>query len=154
MKTGYWLLTTAFLIATSVANAQTLADTINASNKAFMDAYNAKDAKTLSELYTQEAIAFPPNMSRVKGRENIAKLWQGAMDAGVTDLKLICDEVAENGDNGFDTGTYSIKVPMKDGKMAADGTPTEITGKYVVVWMKEGGAWKLHRDIWNDDPAK
>jgi ketosteroid isomerase-like protein len=154
MKTGYWLLTTAFLVATSVANAQTLTDTVNATNKAFMDAYNGKDSKAVSELYTKDATAFPPNMVRVKGRENIAKLWQGAMDAGMTDLKLICDEVKENGDSGYDTGTYSIKVPMKDGKMAADGTPTEVTGKYVVVWMKEDGAWKLHRDIWNDDPAK
>lgn len=77
-----------------------------------------------------------------------------AIDPGLTDLKLICDEVGENGDNGYDTGTYSVKVPIKEGKMAAGGTPTEVTGKYVVVWMKEDGAWKLHRDIWNDDPAK
>jgi ketosteroid isomerase-like protein len=23
------------------------------------------------------------------------------------------------------------------------------TGKYVVVWKKIGGQWRLHRDIWN-----
>ena len=154
MKTCYFLLSAVFLVVASVANAQTLTDTINATNQAFMDAYNGKDAKAVAELYTKDAIVFPPNMVRVKGRENIAKLWQGAMDVGMTDRKLICDEVAENGDNGYDSGTYTLKIPMKDGKMAADGTPTEITGKCLVVWVKEDGAWKLHRDIWNDDPVK
>jgi ketosteroid isomerase-like protein len=26
-------------------------------------------------------------------------------------------------------------------------------GKYVVIWKKEAGGWKLHRDIWNSSQA-
>jgi len=22
-------------------------------------------------------------------------------------------------------------------------------GKYVVIWKRDGGQWKIHRDIWN-----
>jgi ketosteroid isomerase-like protein len=29
-------------------------------------------------------------------------------------------------------------------------TPQDVTGKYVVVWEKVGGDWKLAADIWND----
>jgi ketosteroid isomerase-like protein len=28
--------------------------------------------------------------------------------------------------------------------------PKEVTGKYLVVWEKIGGGWKLAADIWND----
>jgi ketosteroid isomerase-like protein len=28
-----------------------------------------------------------------------------------------------------------------------------VSGKYIVVWKKDGDAWRLHRDIWNTDPA-
>jgi ketosteroid isomerase-like protein len=40
----------------------------------------------------------------------------------------------------FEVGTYAMK--LKDGTVAD-------RGKYVVVWLKEDGKWKLHRDIWN-----
>jgi ketosteroid isomerase-like protein len=42
----------------------------------------------------------------------------------------------------YEIGTFSLKTK----------TPTsqELTGKYVVVWEKVGGDWKLAADIWND----
>jgi ketosteroid isomerase-like protein len=32
-------------------------------------------------------------------------------------------------------------MKLKDGKVAD-------RGKYVVIWKRVGGEWKLHRDIW------
>jgi ketosteroid isomerase-like protein len=34
--------------------------------------------------------------------------------------------------------------------MTKDPTPKEISGKYLVVWEKVQGEWKLATDIWND----
>jgi hypothetical protein len=31
---------------------------------------------------------------------------------------------------------------------AQDGSILD-TGKYIVIWKRENGAWKWHRDIWN-----
>jgi len=31
-----------------------------------------------------------------------------------------------------------------------DPAPKEVTGKYVVLWEKVRGNWKLAADIWND----
>ena len=42
----------------------------------------------------------------------------------------------------------AIDVPGKDGKAV------HVTGKYVVVWKRTGGAWQLYRDIWNDTPPR
>ena len=35
------------------------------------------------------------------------------------------------------------KMPLPDGQSVTD------IGKYLVVWKREGGAWRLHIDIWN-----
>jgi ketosteroid isomerase-like protein len=34
-----------------------------------------------------------------------------------------------------------VRLVAKDGKVDQ--------ARYVVVWKREGGRWKLHRDIWN-----
>jgi ketosteroid isomerase-like protein len=38
-------------------------------------------------------------------------------------------------------GTFSLRTKGP--------TPQEVTGKYMVVWEKVGGDWKLAADIWN-----
>ena len=39
-------------------------------------------------------------------------------------------------------GTFSL--------MTKDAAPKEISGKYLVVWQRISGEWKLSADIWND----
>jgi uncharacterized protein (TIGR02246 family) len=132
------------------ANAQSAKEAIEASNAEFVKAYNSKSAAGVASLYTVDAAAFPPDMMRVDGRENIQKLWQGAMDLGISDLTLKTVEVEESGDLAYETGTFALKVPGNEGSK-----PVDAAGKYVVVWKKDlDGSWKLYRDIWNSDSAK
>ncbi|MFA1625226.1 DUF4440 domain-containing protein [Rhizobium mongolense] len=131
------------------ARAQTAQSSIEANNADFVDKFAAKDAKGLGQHYTEDAVAFPPNENRVAGRESVQKMWQSWIDAGLTDLTLKAAQVEESGNLAYEEGTYSIKIPGKDGK-----TSEEI-GKYIVVWKKgDDGEWRLHRDIWNTNPAK
>jgi uncharacterized protein (TIGR02246 family) len=131
------------------ASAQSAREAIEAANAEFVKAYNAKDAAGVASLYTEDAAVLPPDMARVDGRENLQKFWQGAIDLGITDLTLKTNEVEEAGDFAFESGSFSLKVTGKDAK------PVEAAGKYLVVWKKaQDGSWKLHRDIWNPDPAK
>lgn len=107
--------------------------------KDFQEALTSKDAARLGGLYAQDAIAFPPNADMLKGREAIQAFWKGLMDIGFTG-QLETLETENQGDLGFEVGTY--KILGADGKMVDQG-------KYVVVYKKEDGAWKLYRDIWN-----
>ena len=66
--------------------------------------------------------------------------WQGALDAGLTAATLDTVEVDSTGDTAVEVGRYTLRA--KGGQVADAGT-------YVVVWKREGGGWKLHRDIWN-----
>jgi uncharacterized protein (TIGR02246 family) len=116
----------------------------------FVKEFNSKDAAAAASHYAEDAAAFPPDQPRVEGRQNIQKMWQEVMDASVSDLTLTTIEVEESGNLALESGTLSFKAPGQDGK------PTNIAGKYVVVWKKAAdGTWQLYRDIWSADaPAK
>ena len=134
--------------SSKTANAQPARPSIDATNAQFVKEFNSKDAAAAASHYAQDAAAFPPDQAKVEGRENIQKMWQAVIDAGVTDLALTTAEVEESGALAFESGALSLKMPGKDGK------PMDVSGKYVVVWKKAAdGSWQLYRDIWNANPA-
>lgn len=78
----------------------------------------------------------------VTGREAIGAMWKNiagqASDPQITtlDVKSLGPSAAR------EIGTYSLRTK--------DPPSQELTGKYLVVWEKVGGDWKLAADIWND----
>jgi uncharacterized protein (TIGR02246 family) len=113
---------------------------IEAGNKQFAAAVAKGDAAQLAAMYTGGAMVFPPNGDIVRGREAIQKLWQGALDSGVKEVALTTVEVEAHGDTAHEVGTYDMKGA---GGQALD------RGKYIVIWKRDQGQWRLHRDIWN-----
>jgi uncharacterized protein (TIGR02246 family) len=115
---------------------------IEAVNAKWMDFFNKGDFAGVASLYTDDATAFPPGSPMVKGRTGIAAMWQG-MAEKLSDPKVTTLDVKALGPSAVrEIGTFSLKTKGP--------TPQEITGKYVVVWEKIGGDWKLAADIWND----
>ena len=113
---------------------------IEAANARFSADYAKGDPAAVAAHYTAGGQAFPPNGEIARGREAIQKVWKGAMDAGVKGVKLVTLEVEAHGDTAHEVGTYVL---------VGDGGKTLDNGKYVVIWKRDGGQWKLHRDIWN-----
>ena len=113
---------------------------IEAVNKEFVAAFAKHDANAVAGFYTANGEVLPPNAAAIRGRAGIAKMWQGVFDAGIATADLKTTEVHAQGPLAFEIGTYAMK--LKDGTVAD-------RGKYLVVWQKEDGKWKLHRDIWN-----
>jgi uncharacterized protein (TIGR02246 family) len=120
---------------------------IEAANQQFIAAVAKGDAAALAGMYTTAAIAFPPNGEPAKGRAAIQKLWQGVVASGIKGATLTTSEVETHGDTAHEVGNYEMKV---------EGGKVVDRGKYVVIWKREQGQWKLHRDIWNTSmpPAK
>jgi len=123
-------------------------DGISETNARFEAAFNAGDANALAALYTTDAVVMAPNMKRLEGHSEIRWLWQNFFDAGVRDLDLNTVELTVDGTRATEVGTFSLTAP--------DGKGGRVTGhgKYIILWQKRGiGVWRLHRDIWNNDPA-
>lgn len=112
---------------------------ISAVNRQFEDAARKGDLDRLASLYTSDAIALPPDGPIVKGREAIKQMWGTvAQQMGLKDVRLQTLEFEQAGDTGYETGEATLAH--------AGGTAVV---KFVVVWKKTDGQWRLHRDIWN-----
>lgn len=115
---------------------------IERANAAFADAYARGDAAAIAGMYTDEARLLPPHGEAVGGRGAIERFWKGAMGSGIEGLDLRTAEVESFGDTVVELGAVSL--------FGANRQPVD-EGKYVVVWKRIGGAWRLHRDCWNSN---
>jgi uncharacterized protein (TIGR02246 family) len=106
----------------------------------------AKDAPSISELYTDDGAVMPPNGPIGKGRAAIQQTWASLLNTPGFDLTFAPEQiiVSQSGDMALDRGTYRLTV-------APAGKRQHDTGKYVVVWRKVGGTWKAAADIFNSD---
>lgn len=108
-------------------------------NKDFAKALNDKDAEAASLL--------PPNEPIVTERENIKKYWQGALDAGTTNVSVSTISTGSNGDLGYEIGRFELSYPGPDGKLIVE------KGKYTELLKRTtDGKWISIYGIWNSDP--
>ena len=118
---------------------------IEAQNSAFGEAVRAGDTAAIGALYTAEGAVLPPGAAKATGRAAVTEFWNGALAAGVASAVLTTEEVAySGGDTATEVG--SAVLSAKDGSVVDEG-------KYIVLWKREEGAWRLHRDIWNSNRA-
>ena len=119
---------------------------IEEQNKKWMNFYNAKDANSIANLFTVDAVVMPPNIQVVKGRKEILNSILDEFKAGATDLVLKTVNVYGNGNLAYEIGEYSLNI--KDG----DKIENSDQGKYIVVWeLSPDGYYKVKVDIWNSD---
>lgn len=122
---------------------------IAAVNGAFEDAVRKGDAETMASLYTADGIALPPDAPMSKGRENIKQLWASVISGmGLKSVKLETLDLEVAGDTACEVGQATLGLEPQG------GSRTSAVVKYIVVWKRVDGQWRLHRDIWNATPAK
>ena len=115
---------------------------IEAANENLTNALAKGDSVTVGNFYTTDAKFLDANAPAVVGRAKIQTLWAGYIKMGATKLKLTTLEVWGNENLITEEGTYDFK--------SKEDKPIGV-GKYLVVWKKEDGKWKLHRDMPNSD---
>jgi uncharacterized protein (TIGR02246 family) len=137
----------AFLWAGGV-QAETAREAIEDANRTFENAFNRGDAGSVAQMYTWDGAVLPPDAPRADGRDAIQRFWQRAIDGGLRDLSLQAVEVEEAGNIAYEVGIATLKARTASGSMQA------LSLKYVIIWRRgEDGAWRLHRNIWNANPA-
>ncbi len=114
---------------------------IQKANAKWVQLFNNGDFAGIGMLYTKEAVAFPPDAAIVKGRQAISAMWKD-LGSKVSDPELNTIEVKRLSPRVVrEIGTFKLKTKAQN--------PQELSGKYVVIWEKENGGWKLSTDIWN-----
>jgi ketosteroid isomerase-like protein len=118
---------------------------IEAENAAFSAAISRGDSKALAALYTADAQLMPQGSDPIKGTVAIRQfLQEKIIDAGVAGAVLKTLEVFGTGATVFEVGEYEMRG--RSGNLLDHG-------KYMVVWLKVNGAWRLHRDMFSTSVA-
>jgi ketosteroid isomerase-like protein len=149
MKTTILTLFTAVLLMTSCANKvekvkSATVEELGQMNRDFAKAMNAQDAVAAANLYDENASILPPNEPMVTGRENIKKYMQGFLDAGYVSGSASTFAAESDGDLGYETGTFVIKMK------GADGSITEETIKYIELLKRNNeGKWMSIYGMWS-----
>lgn len=115
---------------------------IEAANQVFMAAFAKKDVAGVAACYTTDAQVFPTGQDVVKGNAAIAAYWKAGMEGPATQFALTTLEAEQHGDTAIEVGQATIKD--------AQGATLDIA-KYIVIWKRVDGKWKLHRDIFNSN---
>jgi uncharacterized protein (TIGR02246 family) len=131
------------LALTAAAPAHDIKAQIDAANAKWVEAFNKGDAAAVGQLYTDQATALPPNASMATGRAAIQTFWQGAIQSGVKNVTLKALKVDQFGGAAREIGEFSLDAPNAQKQMV------HVEGKYVVLWRRVRGSWKLDTDIWN-----
>lgn len=110
------------------------------------DAYNVGNADVMASVYEEDAIIMPPSWRAAKGHGEIRKFLQDYFaqlaGGGYTTVVARAVEIGVSGNFGFRSGTYLI--------INTSGATMD-SGKWLEIWSKSDGQWRISKDIWNSD---
>jgi ketosteroid isomerase-like protein len=125
-------------------------------NKALAAAFETRNFAPLAAIFTEDALMLPPRRTLVRGRTDIQSYWSRARR--LKELKFESETITSlAGDVARDIGTLRMRIEpgrarresVAEAGEAGGPEPRETAGKYVFVWRKVGGDWKLETSIWN-----
>jgi ketosteroid isomerase-like protein len=111
-------------------------------NESYSERFMSNDPGFYSDRYCADAQVYSPGMPAVMGRDSIRSFFYNNGNNKEAKIDLPPGNFYGNEDLVVEDGTYSFP----DGK---GGSVDK--GKFIAIWKKEEGKWKLYREIWNTD---
>ena len=115
---------------------------IKAENARWAEAYAHGDYEAIGHLYTKDGSLLPPGGKRVIGVAAIAEYFAKA-NAGSQPSTVSFRNYEFYGNDHFVTEVSDAEIHDHSGRL-------KYRGKQILIFLKQGGTWKLHRDMWND----
>jgi ketosteroid isomerase-like protein len=114
----------------------------------YQRALSSRDAETIGDLYTAEAVSLLQNQPPRKGREAIAARWKQSFGANFS-LVLTSAEIllSPGGQDACQYGMFEIHS-------TAAGAALLASGKWTYVWRKEADVWRIALEMDNFDSRK
>jgi uncharacterized protein (TIGR02246 family) len=120
---------------------------IKEASAAWDKAWNAGNVESLLALYTDEAVAMPPNQPLSVGKEAMRTANQKYFDQFREDNRSIVEDVRVSGDLAIARGTQvTITTPKAGGKTVQD------KAKWISAFQRQpNGSWKVLWEMYNSD---
>lgn len=127
-------------------------ETIKSLTAKFAEAFEARDFAALGNMYADDAVICPPVSNIVTGKGGIQSFWQQNDNIqGFNFRSIVVKQLSENVMRVVGTVAMRVKPPQQDvDEFGAGNAPFgEIASKYIFIWQKQGGEWKIDSSIWN-----
>ncbi|MBL6614702.1 MAG: nuclear transport factor 2 family protein [Reyranella sp.] len=119
---------------------------IEAAHRAFAEAAVRHDLEGISSVFADDAVIMPPDSEMVMGRDAILRHWKGAFDGGLSGLEIHPTDIQIIGDVAIEIGHASLSMAP------AGAAAIDINVKYIEIWKKVRGQWRVSRGMWNARP--
>ncbi len=110
-------------------------------NAEWGEAASRGDLEAVVDMYAVDGSLVWPGSKAVHGTRGIRKAWK-QMLAEPLWIRFTSQQIVVSGDLASDFGKVELRQPPKGPKM---------TAKYLVVWKKVRGKWKVLYDAWNEN---
>jgi ketosteroid isomerase-like protein len=107
--------------------------------------FNLGDALVTAAHYADDAQILPPRAPVIDGKPAIAAFFQANIDKYIS-LGNDTTWSVVKGDIAIEQGTYNVRNVRVGENVEA--------GKYIRVWKRVNGAWKLYRDMFSPDSGQ
>jgi len=107
-------------------------------------ACNTKQLDDLVDLYATDALVLRPNTPPVRGSGAVREFFFSALETGLGEVELEPLRVDVVGDVAYEAGRCKMLAP-------GVGMRREERGKYLLVYSRRGGDWKVVADCWSSD---
>ena len=120
-----------------------------AASQQYVQAWIRGDTAAALGLVSNDIRILISGVPDVAGPEATRKLFADEMATyDVPLLKLNHEDLIVSGDHAIDIGTYEeIQAPKKG------GAPVQGRGRFMTIWRREGGDWRITRYMLNDLPV-
>ena len=127
------------IIFAPVSNAASVLEELAVANKAFENALMEGDVDYLVNDYTDDGCIVAPMAGEICGKESIRAFWESVISTNPKNVEIITEKAGSEGDLAFATGQLII----------TDAESTVHKNRFVLVFRKIEGVWKLRVDSWN-----
>lgn len=127
------------VLVVSESKAASVLEELDAANKAFARAVLAGDVDALVNDYTDDGCIIAPMTGETCGRESIRAFWTSVIATRPKNVEIVTEKAGREGKLAFATGQLLI----------TDADSSVHKSRFVVVFKKIRGAWKLRVDSWN-----
>ena len=110
----------------------------------FSEYLNTSNYKMVGESYTDDAKIFPQEGKILEGKKAILKYWTLPKGIKTKNHKITQHEIRVVKNTAYDYGIYQGTTVKENGEQS------NWKGKYVIVWKRIKGKWKIYLDIWNN----
>ena len=120
--------------------------TIEALSRQFTEALKARDYAAVGGMFTNDAVICPPNSNVITGKGNVAQFWKGTDEFRACLLTPVSVKaLSENALRAV--GIMSLQLASPNPGPQAAGRGQQIKAKYILVWQKVDGVWKIDSGI-------